>query len=203
MRSERRCPRVADEPQTIPHGDALLHPPAHAASNEVGAGIRALLKPSLVITAAVIVLLDQATKSLVAAALPLYESATIIPGLLDFTHVRNTGAAFGLLNTTDLPMKGLVMVLMALVAIVAIGAYGATLRAHENIARWGLALVLGGAIGNLIDRARLGYVLDFVDFYTGDWHFWAFNVADAAISVGAVLVIFDLLGLRRHASHPV
>jgi signal peptidase II len=92
---------------------------------------------------------------------------------------------------------------MALIAIAAIGAYGATLRADEKIARAGLSLVLGGAIGNLIDRARLGYVLDFVDVYTGTWHFWAFNVADAAITAGAILVIFDLLGLRRHASHTV
>ncbi|HUF24800.1 MAG TPA: signal peptidase II [Vicinamibacterales bacterium] len=176
---------MADEPQTTPRG------------------WRSLLKPSLLIAAAVIVVLDQATKAMVGAAIPLYESVTIVPGFLDFTHVRNTGAAFGLLNTTDLPMKSVVMVAMALVAIAAIGAYGATLRADENIARAGLALVLGGAIGNLIDRARLGYVLDFVDVYSGNWHFWAFNVADAAITVGAILVIVDLLGLRRNASHPV
>jgi len=166
-------------------------------------GWKALLKPSLVIAAAAIVFLDQATKALVAASIPMYESVTIIPGFLDFTHVRNTGAAFGLLNTTDVPMKAFVMVLMAIIAIVAIGAYGATLRADENLARAGLALVLGGAIGNLIDRARLGYVLDFVDVYSGTWHFWAFNVADAAITVGAILVIFDLLGLRRNASNSV
>ena len=195
---------MADEPLTTPQGDALLHPPpAAAAVATEGAGWRSLLKPGLMIVAAVIVVLDQATKALVDASIPLYESVTIIPGFLDLTHVRNTGAAFGLLNTTDLPYKGLVMTAMALVAIAAIGAYGATLRPHENIARAGLALVLGGALGNLIDRARQGYVLDFVDVYSGNWHFWAFNVADAAISVGAVLVIFDLLGLRRHASTTV
>lgn len=195
---------MADEPQAQPHGDALLDPPAPSAAPAAeGAGWRALLKPSLLITAAVIVLLDQSTKALVGASLPLYESVTIVPGFIDFTHVRNTGAAFGLLNTADLPMKWALMTGMALVAIVAIGAYGATLRADENIARAGLALVLGGAVGNLIDRARLGYVLDFVDVYSGTWHFWAFNVADAAITVGALLVIFDLLGLRRHASHSV
>jgi len=190
---------MADEPQAQPHGDALLDPPPPSAAPAEGAGWRALLKPSLLITAAGIVLLDQSTKALVAAALPLYESVTIVPGLVDFTHVRNTGAAFGLLNTADLPMKWALMVTMAVVAIVAIGAYGATLRADENIARAGLSLVLGGAVGNLIDRARLGYVLDFVDVYSGTWHFWAFNVADAAITVGALLVIFDLLGVRGRA----
>lgn len=198
---------MADEPLSVPHGDPLLHPPAAAAATPAvhvhHTGWKALLKPSLLIAAAVIVLFDQATKALVGASVPMYESVTIVPGFLDFTHVRNTGAAFGLLNTTDLPMKGVVMILLAIVAIAAIGAYGATLRADENVARAGLALVLGGALGNLIDRARLGYVLDFVDVYSGNWHFWAFNVADAAITVGAVLVIFDLLGLRRHASHTV
>jgi signal peptidase II len=199
--AERRF--MADEPAAVPHGDPLLHPvpPPPRAVHQTG--WKALLKPSLIVAAAVIVVLDQATKVLIGSAIPLYESVTIIPGLLDFTHVRNTGAAFGLLNTTDMPMKSAVMIGMALVAIAAIGAYGATLRADENIARAGLALVLGGAIGNLIDRARLGYVLDFVDVYSGDWHFWAFNVADSAITVGAILVIFDLLGLRRHASHSV
>jgi signal peptidase II len=191
---------MADEPQTSSSSSSSSQ---FGTELSTGPGWRSLLKPSLLIAAAVIVILDQATKVMVGAAIPLYESVTIIPGFLDFTHVRNTGAAFGLLNTTDLPMKSIVMVAMALVAIAAIGAYGATLRADENIARAGLALVLGGAIGNLIDRARLGYVLDFVDAYVGDWHFWAFNVADAAITVGAILVIFDLLGLRRNASHPV
>ena len=191
---------MAEAPEAQPHGDALLEPPASStASAAEGAGWRALLKPSLIITAAVIVLLDQSTKALVAAAVPLYESVTIVPGFVDFTHVRNTGAAFGLLNTADLPMKWAIMVAMALIAIVAIGAYGATLRADENIARAGLSLVLGGAVGNLIDRARQGYVLDFVDVYSGSWHFWAFNVADAAITVGALLVIFDLLGVRTRA----
>lgn len=195
---------MAEAPEAQPHGDALLEPPASSAPSAAeGAGWRALLKPSLLITAAIIVLLDQSTKALVAAAVPLYESVTIVPGFVDFTHVRNTGAAFGLLNTADLPMKWAIMVAMALIAIVAIGAYGATLRADENIARAGLSLVLGGAVGNLIDRARQGYVLDFVDVYSGSWHFWAFNVADAAITVGALLVIFDLLGLRRNASNPV
>ena len=71
------------------------------------------------------------------------------------------------------------------------------------MARLGLSLILGGAIGNLIDRLRQGYVIDFVDVYWGDWHFWAFNVADAAISVGATLVFIEVLFFNRHASHPV
>jgi signal peptidase II len=71
------------------------------------------------------------------------------------------------------------------------------------MARVGLALILGGAIGNLIDRIRQGFVTDFVDVYWGTWHFWAFNAADAAISVGAALIFLELLIPARHVSHSV
>jgi signal peptidase II len=151
-----------------------------------------------------IVVADQVTKALVRRSVPLYESKTIVPGLLDLTHVRNTGAAFGLFNAADFPLKPAVMLGMAILALAAIAVYAAQLRPDERVARGGLALVLGGAVGNLIDRATTGYVLDFVDVYYGNAHFWAFNVADAAITVGAALVILDvLLAGRRHAPGPV
>jgi signal peptidase II len=155
-------------------------------------------------TIAIIIVLDQITKVLVRANLDYGESRTIIPGLLDLVHVQNTGAAFGMLNTVDFPYKPLVMVGIAFLALLAIAAYGAQLGFHDRLARFGLALILGGAFGNLIDRAIAGHVLDFVDVYRGSVHFWAFNVADAAITIGAILVILDTLGLgRRHASRPV
>jgi len=88
-------------------------------------------------------------------------------------------------------------------ALLGIALYARRLQAHERIARLGLACILGGALGNLIDRVRQGYVLDFVDVYWGTWHFWAFNVADASISIGAVLVFADLLLVKQHASNPV
>ena len=155
-------------------------------------------------TMAVIVAVDQLTKAIVRQVLPLGESRTIIPDLLDLTHVHNTGAAFGLLNAADFPYKPLVMIGIAAVALVAIAAYATQLGFHERIARFGLALILGGAFGNLIDRAVAGYVVDFVDVYWGGTHFWAFNVADSAITVGAILVLLDMIGIgRRHASHPV
>jgi signal peptidase II len=155
-------------------------------------------------TIAVVIVLDQITKALVRANLDYGESRTIIPGLLDFVHVQNTGAAFGMLNTVDFPYKPLVMVGVAFLALLAIAAYGAQLGFHDRLARFGLALILGGAFGNLVDRAIAGHVLDFVDIYRGDVHFWAFNVADTAITFGAILVILDTLGVgRRHASHPV
>ncbi len=149
---------------------------------------------------AAIVAVDQMTKALVRWTLDLHESVNVIPGLVDLSHVRNTGAAFGILNATDFPFKSALMLTVSVGAFVAIAYYATRLAAHEVLARAGLTMVLAGAVGNLIDRAIAGYVTDFVDVYWRGWHFWAFNVADAAITVGAALVILDLLGAGRHAS---
>ena len=147
--------------------------------------------------AAAIVVFDQATKAIVKARLPLHESVTVIPGFFDLTHVRNTGAAFGMLNDLEFAYKPALMVVVALVALGAVASYALTLPATQRIARYGLALILGGAIGNLIDRASMGYVVDFVDVYWRGVHFWAFNVADSAITVGVALMLLDVLGVGR------
>lgn len=140
-----------------------------------------------------IVLADQLTKLLVVRELDLHESVPVIPGLLDLTHVRNTGAAFGFLNAADFPGKPVVIALVALVALVGVAAYAVHLPVQHRLARVGLMSVLGGAAGNLVDRLRQGYVVDFVDACWRGWHFWAFNVADAAITVGVTIIILDLL----------
>ena len=151
-----------------------------------------------------IILLDQITKWLVHGALPLYDSRTLIPGLVDLVHVRNEGVAFGLLNNLNLPYKAVLTTALAALALGVIGYYFSTqLQPHERLARIGLASIAGGAIGKLIDRVRQGYVLDFVDVYWGTWHFWAFNVADSAITVGAILVFADLLLVKRHVPDSV
>lgn len=153
---------------------------------------------------AAVILIDQLTKVLIRQSIALGDSRTIIAGFLDLTHVQNTGAAFGLLNSVDFPYKPWVMIGVASIALVAIAAYGTQLGFHDRVARLGLALILGGAFGNLLDRALVGHVTDFVDVYWGTSHFWAFNVADGAINVGAALVLLDMIGLgRRHASHTV
>ncbi|MGE0705619.1 MAG: signal peptidase II [Vicinamibacterales bacterium] len=140
-----------------------------------------------------VIALDQATKLMVRAAIPLYESIEIIPGLLNFTHVRNTGAAFGLLNAADIPYKTVLISLIAGAGFVGIALYSMTLPRDQVMARAGLALVLGGAAGNLIDRMIEGSVVDFVDVYWGQYHFWAFNVADSAITVGVSVMLLDML----------
>ncbi|MGE3511020.1 MAG: signal peptidase II [Vicinamibacterales bacterium] len=146
----------------------------------------------------IIVVLDQVTKAMVRAWLPLHESATAIPGFMDFTHVRNTGAAFGFLDAVHFPGKTAVLALVATVALIGIGMYSAALASHQLLARVGLALVSGGAAGNLIDRLFVGSVVDFVDVYFGSWHFWTFNVADSAITVGVIIMLLDMLWPTGH-----
>jgi signal peptidase II len=150
-----------------------------------------------------VIAVDQGTKALVRAKLDDAESITVIPNLLDFTHVQNKGVAFGLLNDAALPFKGGLTSALALVALVGIGLYARHVRREEWLARIGLSLILGGAVGNLIDRLLAGSVVDFVDVYWRTWHFWAFNVADASITIGAILVFLDLLLVPRHASDSV
>jgi signal peptidase II len=148
----------------------------------------------------VIVAVDQATKAMVKQALPLHDSVTIIPGFMDFTHVLNSGAAFGILNGVDFPFKTVAIAVIAMAALIGVGLYAASISHHQLIARVGLALILGGAAGNLIDRVLFGSVVDFVDVYWRSHHFWAFNVADSAISVGVAIMILDMLGVQSRSA---
>jgi signal peptidase II len=148
----------------------------------------------------VVVVLDQLTKAAIRAMLPLQSSMMVIPGFVDFIHVTNTGAAFGILNNVDFPFKTALVALVATGALVGVGIYTASLAHHQLIARIGLALIIGGAAGNLIDRIVIGSVVDFVDVYWRTYHFWAFNVADSAITVGVSVMILDLFGMGSHVS---
>jgi len=195
---------MTGEPEVTagPPGPEAATPPAGEPAAVIAAARYA--RPVEVVTILSILALDQLSKQIVLRTLPLHDTINIIPGLLDLTHVQNTGAAFGLLNAAEFPYKPAIMIGIAAIALVAIAAYGAQLGFHERIARFGLSLILGGAFGNLVDRAFIGHVVDFVDVYWGNSHFWAFNVADAAITVGAILVLLDMIGLgRHHVSHPV
>ena len=144
--------------------------------------------------------LDQLTKLLVVAEMELYQTIPVVPGLLNLTHIRNSGVAFGLFNTAEFAYKPLVMALVALVALVGVGLYAAQLPTSHRVGARRAGADSRGAAGNLVDRARQGYVVDFVDVYWKGWHFWAFNVADAAISVGVGLLIIDLF--RPDAAAP-
>lgn len=143
-----------------------------------------------------IVALDQATKFLVIQRLPLYEDVPLISGLLSLQHVRNSGAVFGFLSGTQIPGKPYVFALMSAIALAALTYYARTIPREERLPRFALSLVIGGAIGNLIDRVRFGYVVDFVKMYW-ESHVWPnYNVADSAISIGLVLLVIDSLRPR-------
>ena len=151
----------------------------------------------------ILVVADQVTKAIVRRSLDLHESLQVIPDFIALTRVHNTGAAFGMFNTMDFPGKSIVLTMVATLALAGVAWYAASVPLTDWLARLGVAAILGGAIGNLIDRATAGYVLDYLDASWRGWHFWAFNVADASISIGVVLMILDLLGLGRRASNSV
>ncbi len=144
-----------------------------------------------------VVILDQATKAAIRDRFDLFDTVPVLPGFFNLTRIHNTGAAFGMLSGADIPMKTAILGLIATVALIGLALYAASLPTEQRITRLGLSLIIGGAAGNLIDRVSAGYVVDFVDVYFGSWHFWAFNVADAAITVGVSLMILDLLGMGR------
>jgi signal peptidase II len=166
-----------------------------------GSGAAAPLRPRRleVLLPIAIVALDQISKAIIRGTLSIHQSVTIIPGLVDFTHVRNSGAAFGILNYADFPFKTALIAIVATAALIGVGVYAAGLAHHQLVARIGLSLIIGGAAGNLIDRVIAGAVVDFVDVYWRTYHFWAFNVADSAISVGVAIMVLDMLGVDKRA----
>jgi signal peptidase II len=143
--------------------------------------------------AGLVVVADQVTKQLVRERFELYESVSVVPGFFNLTRVHNTGAAFGMLDGMDFAFKAGLLSLVAVAALVFLTLYALSVEPGQQLTRLGLALIIGGAAGNLVDRVSAGYVLDFFDFYWRGWHFWAFNVADAAITVGVALMILDML----------
>ena len=148
-----------------------------------------------------IIVLDQWTKWLVEIHLPHHTAHPVIPGFLNLTHVRNTGVAFGLFASQGGGGGGSwPLVLLGLVALTAVGIYFWFAPSRDRILLIALSLVVGGAVGNLIDRVSSGAVTDFIDVYVGSHHWPSFNVADSAISIGIVLMALDTLRTRKH--HP-
>ena len=149
-----------------------------------------------------IVVADQATKWLVVQRLPLYEDVAIIPGLVSLQHVRNSGAVFGLLQNWAIPGKPYIFALLSTLALTALAYYARTIPREERLSRFALSLVIGGAIGNLIDRVRFGYVIDFVKMYWDSYVWPNYNVADSAISIGLILLVADSFRPREREASP-
>jgi signal peptidase II len=153
--------------------------------------------------AVAVIALDQWTKLLVVARMDLHESIPLIDGLLSLTYVRNTGAAFGIL--AGRLGEALRVPFFLAVSGAAVAALVWFVRGVPARRRWILAAcggVLGGAVGNMIDRIRLGSVIDFVDVYVGTYHWPTFNVADSAITVGVILLCVDAIAGRDGPSEP-
>lgn len=144
----------------------------------------------LVISLAVLVL-DQWTKWLVEVHLGDHASVEVIPRFLSFTHVQNTGVAFGLFAAHGDAAGTWVLTLLGLAALVFVGYYFRIVPLSDRPLLVALALVLGGAVGNLVDRVMSGAVTDFIDFYVGTYHWHTFNVADSAITVGIALMVLS------------
>ncbi len=141
-----------------------------------------------------VIVLDQLTKLAVIDRFKLGESIPVLDNLFSLTYIRNTGAAFGILATADPAFRVPFFVIVPLVALLAIGYIFRKIPESDIKLSTALSLVIGGAIGNLIDRVRLGFVIDFLDFHWKfQYHFPAFNVADSAICVGVGLLMLDLL----------
>lgn len=144
-----------------------------------------------------VIALDQWTKWLVEIHLPQHAAQPILPGFLNLTHVRNTGVAFGLFASHGMNGGSWLLTLLGLAALAAVAIYFWFASPHDRLLLVSLALVVGGAIGNLIDRMSSGAVTDFIDVYVGTWHWPSFNVADSAISIGIVLMAIDSFRSRK------
>lgn len=148
------------------------------------------------VLSALLIVLDQWTKSLAVGALTYLTPVPVLPGL-NWTLVHNLGGAFSFLSNHDGWQRWFFLIVSSVVTVVLIEWLRRT-AARQWVLCLPLALLIGGAIGNLIDRARLGYVIDFVDVYYADWHWPAFNVADSGITVGIVMLIaYELFGKGR------
>jgi signal peptidase II len=145
-----------------------------------------------------VLLLDQATKLMVHSRMTLFSSAPVIPGLFHITLVTNRGALFGLFHELADPYRGALFTVVPVMAIVMMLVFQYRTTIHDAVTQSGLALILGGALGNLVDRLRLGYVIDFLDVFVGDHHWPAFNVADSCICIGVALLVIDLLARGWH-----
>ncbi|MGE0083983.1 MAG: signal peptidase II [Desulfococcaceae bacterium] len=147
----------------------------------------------LAVIAGLVIVMDQISKLIILKTMPLHHSIPVIPGLFSITHIHNPGGAFGFFaDQHPLIRKAVFLFMSSAAAGFVLWFYHQIPKTHRWLS-FGLCLIFGGAIGNLIDRFRFGKVVDFLDFYIGTYHWPAFNVADSAISVGVTIFVIHLL----------
>ncbi len=150
------------------------------------------------LVALVVFVLDRASKMIVEACLPLHQSRTVIQGLFDLTHTRNTGVAFGFFANSESAWMPQFLTLVSAIALIIILAFSLRNSSRNWKLQWGLMLVLGGAAGNLYDRLLHGYVTDFIEVYYRSYHWPTFNMADTSISIGIGLLLLETLTQQAH-----
>ena len=146
-----------------------------------------------IVGAAAVIVLDQITKSAISSRFLMHESYGVINGFFNLVYVMNPGAAFGFLAGAPAAFRYVFFIGITVIAILLIIYYLAKSKSDNIAYVISLTLILAGAVGNLIDRIRFGAVVDFLDFYIGTSHWPAFNVADSAITVGAILMIWEMI----------
>jgi signal peptidase II len=141
--------------------------------------------------------LDRWTKWLVETQLNVYDTRTVIPGFFNIVRSGNPGVAFGMFSDNSSQMHTLVLVGLSVLAIALLAGMLWRIERLDRLSAFGLALIFGGAMGNVYDRVRAGSVTDFLDFYAGTYHWYTFNVADTSICIGAGLLILSMLKSPR------
>jgi len=153
-----------------------------------------LISPALAVA-----VLDQLTKYMVVQGLKLHSSVELIQGFLNLVHVRNRGIAFGMFHGLSSGTISYILAAVSILAIIVISCFAVKHSNGSRIMTAALSLIVGGAAGNLIDRLRIGEVIDFIDVYIGTYHWPAFNVADSAITMGTFLFIAGHLFNKNRA----
>jgi signal peptidase II len=158
------------------------------------------------LVAALVFVLDRVTKVMIERSVALYDSFHVIPGFFDIVHTKNRGAAFGMFADSDHPLRTSLLIGVSILVLIFVA--WMLLKPDKGgshttrLTLFGLALVLGGALGNIYDRVLYGMVTDFLEFYVGQYRFAAFNIADSGISVGAGLLILDMWRTRNLGNVP-
>ena len=157
-------------------------------------------RANYLLAAIIVFLLDQTTKKIVTQGMTQHETITVIPDFLNITYIHNRGAVFGLGSSVTSPYLSWGLSILSVVSLAVILVYFLRLNVRNQWTFFGLALVLGGAIGNLYDRLRYGYVIDFVDIHWFEHHWPFFNVADMSICIGVGLLLISMSSKTESAA---
>ncbi len=152
-------------------------------------------------TSALVFAIDRFTKWLVETNVSAMDTYHVIPGFFDIVHSENRGIAFGIMNDSTSEWRTGMLVVLSCAAVIFVAAMLWNAQRLDRASFWGLSLILGGASGNVFDRAVWGKVTDFLDFYVRDYHWHTFNIADSAIVVGSGLLLIELVRPKRRATN--